>query len=290
VLASSTQQVTSGILATWDTSAVPDGFYDLRLVVTDAFGLTGIASMAVIVDNEFPHVDETAPAIVTAALGGDLFTTNQEMHLYFPPHAFVQDALVTVAFGAALDTLPAGASRVGPAYDLSWSGALRKAATMRLLIPGGPCPDAPGSPFYAVYDSVSAAGWQRLGGTIECGAISLSIDRQGRYAVFHDSGPLVGGRTLAGLAFTPRVLSPSTSNGVGIAFTVGQGAPVTIRVYSRSGRLVREVASERMMNAGENLVRWDGMDRNGGPVADGLYLVTVDALGRTVRQTLAVAK
>ena len=289
-LGSSTRPVTSGTLGGWNTRTVQDGNYDLRLTVTDSLGLLGTAVVTVVVDNVAPFADVTTPAKIVAVNGGDIFTTDAALHLYFPPHAFDQDALVTVSASSA-DTLASAALPVTSGYELSWSGgALRKAATMRLLIPGGPCPEAPGSQFYAVYDSVSAAGWQRLGGTIECGAISLSVDRPGRYAVFRDSGPLVGGRTLAGLAFTPRVFSPSTSNGVGIAFTLGQGAPVTIRVYSRSGRLLREVATERMMNAGENLVRWDGMDRNGGPVADGLYLVTVEALGRTLRQTLAVAR
>jgi flagellar hook assembly protein FlgD len=44
------------------------------------------------------------------------------------------------------------------------------------------------------------------------------------------------------------------------------------------------------MGAGANLVRWDGRDRSGAYVADGIYLVTVEALGETRRNTLAVVK
>ena len=98
---------------------------------------------------------------------------------------------------------------------------------------------------------------------------------------------------MAGLAFTPRVFSPTggfAGNEVGISFTLGRPAPVTVRVYSRSGRLIREVIADQTMNAGANLVRWDGRDRNGGYAADGMYLVTVEALGRTERKTLAVVK
>jgi flagellar hook assembly protein FlgD len=65
---------------------------------------------------------------------------------------------------------------------------------------------------------------------------------------------------------------------------------VTVRVFSRSGRLIREVATGLSLNAGENLIRWDGTDRNGGYVVDGMYLVTVEALGHTETKTLAVVK
>ena len=54
--------------------------------------------------------------------------------------------------------------------------------------------------------------------------------------------------------------------------------------------MMREVVSGQSMNAGANLVRWDGRDRNGGFAVDGLYLVTVEALGRTERKTLAVVR
>jgi len=73
------------------------------------------------------------------------------------------------------------------------------------------------------------------------------------------------------------------------AFLLKWGTPGT-GVYSRSGRLVREVVSGQSMNAGSNLVRWDGRDRNGGFATDGLYQVTVKALGRTERKTLAIVK
>jgi flagellar hook assembly protein FlgD len=64
---------------------------------------------------------------------------------------------------------------------------------------------------------------------------------------------------------------------------------LTVRVYTRPERLVREVVAGQSMNAGANLVRWDGRDRNGGFATDGLYLVTVEALGRTERKSLAVS-
>ena len=65
---------------------------------------------------------------------------------------------------------------------------------------------------------------------------------------------------------------------------------MTVKVYDRAGRLVREVATGQPMGAGANLVRWDGRSTDGSAVEDGLYLVTVEALGGRQTQTLAVVR
>jgi flagellar hook assembly protein FlgD len=98
---------------------------------------------------------------------------------------------------------------------------------------------------------------------------------------------------LSDLSFTPRVFSPHGTFGnsqVGIGFTLGRSAPVTVRVYNRAGRLMREVAAGETLPAGSNLVRWDGRDRDGSIVEDGLYLVTVEALSETRKSPLAVVR
>ena len=98
-IARASSPVTSGVLATWSTASFPDGLYDLRVAATDSLGLTGVvgAQATAQVDNAFPHADVTAPARVVAATGGDIYTTRSEAHFYFPPHAFREDALVTLA-------------------------------------------------------------------------------------------------------------------------------------------------------------------------------------------------
>jgi len=65
---------------------------------------------------------------------------------------------------------------------------------------------------------------------------------------------------------------------------------VTVKVYNRAGRLVGELASRLQMNAGANIVRWDGRDGDDAEVPDGLYLVAIDALGETQVRTLAVVR
>jgi flagellar hook assembly protein FlgD len=75
-----------------------------------------------------------------------------------------------------------------------------------------------------------------------------------------------------------------------VSFVLGRAGAVTVKVYNRAGRLVREVVSGLQMGVGANLVRWDGRDDGGEVVAEGLYLVSVEALGRKQSKTVSVVK
>lgn len=291
IVAQSATPVSSGTLGVWNTSSLPDGVYDLRLSVSDSLGLTGAALVTVIVDNHAPYADQTAPAKVSASAGGNVFTTNSELHLYFPPHAFRNDALIVIAEAAvAPDTLPSGAVRVLPAYEISWiSDPLRKPATLGFSVAGR----VPAAGALTVYTSSDGVSWQRLGGTPEEGAISLLVRDPGLYALFAETAPSQGAATLSAVSFTPRVFSIGggfANDQVAIGFTLGRSAPVTVRIYNRAGRLVREVVSGRVMGPGAGLVRWDGRDRGDVFVADGIYVVTVEALGETRKSTLAIVR
>jgi ligand-binding sensor domain-containing protein len=289
-LAVSSSSVASGPLATWDTSALPDGNYEVRLAVSDTLGLMGTTQVSVIVDNHSPLADVTAPARVSSATGGDIFTTNGELHFYFPPHAFDQDAVVTIGSATAPDTLPSGAVRVQPGYAIAWGvAALKKRATLEFSSAGRSV--APGS--LAIYESGDGSSWRRLGGTSEGGKVSLVVQEAGRYALYAETTVAQGGAVLSELSFTPRAFSPRggfANAQVGIGFTLGRSATVTVRVYNRAGRLMREVVAGETLPPGANLVRWDGRDRDGGVVEDGLYVVTVEALGLTRRNALAVVR
>lgn len=58
--------VTSGPLMNWDTTAITDGDYQLRLVVENSLGMVSTASTAVIIDNNLPAtpVITTAPGVL----------------------------------------------------------------------------------------------------------------------------------------------------------------------------------------------------------------------------------
>jgi hypothetical protein len=297
-LAGLNSPVVEGVLGRWNTVGVPDGAHELRLSVADTLGLTGTAVVAVEVDNEDPWAWETSPVLMQAASGGDVYTTNRETYLYFPPRALARDALVTVAradSSSVPDSLPGGADLVLAGYEISWEGVeLRKPVTLEMQVNESDR-RATGGEVLAFYVLAEGGDWVRLGGTFEdgTGRLSAPIESEGTYAVFSDSGGPGSGGGLSELSFTPRVFSPSGSFAnaeVAISFTLGRSGPVTVRIHNRAGRLVKEVTTGLRMNAGANVVRWDGRDRTGSEAPDGLYIVTVEALGQTQTRSLAVVR
>jgi ligand-binding sensor domain-containing protein len=294
-LLDSTIPVRTGILATWDTHSVPDGTCQLRLSVTDSLGLAGVYSVSVIVDNNAPDVDVTSGATVTREKGGDIYSQNGTAHLYFPPHALARDAAVAVDTlrEADLPSQPDGVGRYELGYSLGWGNVkLDNAAVLELAlpVPGG---DAGVPRHSAIYVLPAGSGWQRIGGTIEGTKIRAPVQEGGRYGIFFENAVPSGAATLTELSTTPRVFSPSggyATEQVSIGFALGRAGPVTVRIYNRAGRLVREVAVSEAMKAGANLVRWDGRDPEGRAVGDGLYLVSIEAFGKRQTTTLAVVR
>ena len=61
-------------------------------------------------------------------------------------------------------------------------------------------------------------------------------------------------------------------------------------MFSRTGRLVKEVLPGVSLGAGENLVRWDGSDETGAPVPGGLYFLSVEAGTSSQTASLAVVR
>jgi hypothetical protein len=74
-----------------------------------------------------------------------------------------------------------------------------------------------------------------------------------------------------------------------IGFALGRETQVTIRVYDAAGRVVHTVASNQLMSAGSHAIRWDGR-ASGGRVANGMYLIRVDAFGQKVTKKFAMVK
>jgi flagellar hook assembly protein FlgD len=92
---------------------------------------------------------------------------------------------------------------------------------------------------------------------------------------------------------TPRVFAPRGGFAdvrVAIRFHLGRPGAATVRVYNRAGRLVRAVAREAPLGSGENLLYWDGRDGEGRIVEDGLYVVSVEAMGETRTEAIAVVR
>lgn len=297
LLSESTTPVTNGLLGGWNTKNVTDGEYELRLSVMDTLGLNGVDVERVVVDNQFPPAERTSPAIVVSEDGGEVFTTDQEVHLYFAPRAFSADALVTIipsGCSSSPEVSGSGNRSILAGYRVSWGDQeLRKPAILNLSLEN--VPEEVPRGMLAIHYSVDCSSWERIGGTpSEDGTrLSTSIRLGGVYVVDLDAGPVGNATTLSTLGFTPRIFSPdraSAAHEVAIDFSLGRRAEVTIKVYNRAGRLVKELVSTETLNAGVNLVRWNGRDLNGLVVPDGLYLVSVEALGHRQTATIAVVR
>ena len=293
---SSTVAVGDTLLARWDTRTADEGDYDLRLAVLDTLGLMGLAQVTVIVDNAAPWADVTTPARVSALSGGDVYTTHQEIHLYFPPRAFREDAVVSVtpADPPPATALPPSAAAVTAGYGIAWSvEPLAKTATLEFALPDSVVLQANATP--AIYMGHGDEGWTRLGGTFDAArrVVSTPVTAPGRYAIVLDAGGGSGTGGIAALELTPRVFSPSggfAGTSAAISFTLARPASTTVTVFNRAGRRVRRVMSDRPLGAGANLVRWDGRNDDGGVVEDGMYLVAIEALGEVRKLPVAVVR
>jgi ligand-binding sensor domain-containing protein len=296
-LAESWSAVSGGPLAAWSTTEWADGDYEIGLAVTDTLGLTGTGIVVVVVDNEAPWAYQTSPARVSPAGGGDVYTSSGDTHLYFPPGGFEREAEVRIedlGESDVPDTLVDGALRAMAGRRISWEGAsLKKPATLELSLKSID-PELLGSDL-ALYVHGPESTWRRLGGTVDKTAkwIAAPMTEPGLYSVFAEGELTAASKALSALSITPRVFSPRggfAARSVSIGFTLGLPGDVTVRIYNRAGRLVSEVVSGEKFGAGANLVQWNGRGRNGEIVDDGVYMVTVEAMGRKSVKPLAVVK
>ncbi len=287
LLNADTLQVHDGRLATWDTTAFPEGLYDVRLVVRDSLGLIGPSLTMVMVDNLAPYADVTSPRRIPAS-GGDVYSTLGEVHIYFPPGALTAGDSVLIVPADASPALPA----VVNAYGIAWQGAaLRKPAILEMtqgdsttMLSGGEI---------EIRRLADDSTWAAVGGTRDAlsGKWSALITSPGTYALIRGSDNTAARTTLSPLSMSPRALSLSGGYGgasIAIGFSLGRPGTASLRVYNRAGHFVRELASGVSLSAGANMIRWDGRDRDGRMVHEGLYLVSVEAMGTVQTRTVAV--
>jgi len=90
--------------------------------------------------------------------------------------------------------------------------------------------------------------------------------------------------TALGLRASPNPFTARTE----LSFVAPPGEPVTVRIYSPAGRLIRRLAPGASGAPGARLAIWDGRDNRGRLVGAGLYLVRAEA-GRRA-ETLRIAR
>ena len=100
--------------------------------------------------------------------------------------------------------------------------------------------------------------------TAKTTAAAGNLPIQGSMAVRIKSG----GPSAVSAFASPNPFNPATS----VKFTLRKGGPVSVRIYSLDGRLVKTLV-EGTATAGSHEVPWDGRDNGGNAVRSGMYFV-----------------
>ena len=280
-----TFRIEDTVIDTWDTQALaePFGRYVLRIQAEDRLGHRS--------EHRVPVTLVSALEEITSRDGGKVASSGDAVSLMVPANGLALDRQVQIVFVQAADlpAPPSDAIATGLAYEVGPNDlAFNKRATLTI---GYGSVDIDGETDLAVF-ALSGTTWSRLGGTVEETAtrISVGIQSSGTYALF-EAPPIAGSAGVSDLACQPRIISPGGNLYPGVtdvSFQLGASAAVDVRIYGVSGNLIREVVLGRRLNAGLNVVQWDGRDRNGQVVKDGLYVVVIEAGGQGARKTVAV--
>jgi len=94
-----------------------------------------------------------------------------------------------------------------------------------------------------------------------------------------------GGGAVEASAY-PNPFNPMTS----IAYSTRINGPVTLKIYSIDGRLVRTLKENEYTTAGTHEVRWNGIDNAGRHVPSGVYFVRTSVHSETSVFKLAITK
>jgi hypothetical protein len=278
----------------FDTRLEADGPWDLRIEVWDRLGLRGEDIITVMLDNQPPFASVTSPVAIDPAVGGLIYTLDGKASLLVGANAFstsVSCTLEVLNDDASGDAPEAGVVPLTPKYRASWGSAqIRKAAILSIGWSPGRS-DGPGVQPAIV--RVDGANREVLGGTLSTdrSRLTTSTDRPGVYEVAVDSLPPTRDGALATLNVMPRVIAAGDAAPLAhIRFRLGAPATVAVRIYSRAGRLMKSVATDLQLAAGENVLTWNGRNDEGDMVPDGAYVVSVKAGGAHMTQVIAVVR
>jgi len=254
--------------------------------------------------NPMAPFEEVIPALIARGQGGVVQSSDGIATLRLSPNvlpeSLSQNPDVQILTELA-DSAPSGPTVISSlVYRITSEPALtlRKPATFSMTIPSGTTSDQ-----LAVFRQ-EGSSWTRIGGTIEQDQVRVSISDFGVYGLFIDSGTGNGGASISNVEFSNRAFSPIAfrTGGPGrrpgapggltsttdLSFDLGASATVRVEIYDRSGQLQRVLEPGRQMNAGRNLLTWNGRDHRDEIVRSGLYIVVIDANGEQTHKTVAV--
>ena len=282
---SETFRIEDAMIDTWDTQTLtePFGRYMLRIQAEDRLGHTS--------EHRVPVTLVFALEDVKSREGGEVASSRGAVSLMVPPNGLVSDGRVQIEFvpTADLPTPPPNATVTGLAYEVGPNNLLfNKRSTLTLSYDSF---DIAGEMNLAVF-LFSGTTWERLGGTVDemAHSISVGIQSSGTYALF-EALSIEGAPGVSDLVCQPRIISPGGGlypSVTDVSFLLHASTTVHVRIYGLSGNLIREVTLGQRLNAGLNVVQWDGRDRNRQVVKDGIYVVVIEAGGQGAKKMVAV--
>ena len=270
----------------WDTETLsePFGDYALRLWAEDNLGHTS--------EHIIPVTVVSALETLKSEEGGVVETSADAVSLYVPPNGLATDAQVQIGLLAS-NEIHAPSTKIkttGIAYRIGPDNLVfKKRSTLTIAYDR--------ANFLDIHEADLAIfsfhkTWVRLGGTVDETAhkIVVGIQLPGVYALFESPADEEEPGVFE-ITCQPRIISPSGGiypAATDITFRLGASSRVSVRIYSTSGNLVREIEKERELKAGWNAVKWNGTNRTGQFARNGIYIVAIDAEGKTANKTVAV--
>ena len=204
-----------------------------------------------------------------------------------PPHRFAGAHLTLTAPGA-----PSAARRQHLAHE--WRPPTPDGHRFELVLRS-----APGTPVQIDAAGLDALGGQRATVINKATGRTYSLNAQTSFTLTPRSeattlGLVVGSASFveeaaeaarpAEVALRPGYPNPFSGQTT-LTYALPEAADVRVTVFDVTGRVVRTL-SRRNQPAGRHRVQWDGTNQAGQPVASGLYLVRLDALGQQHTQKI----
>ena len=114
--------------------------------------------------------------------------------------------------------------------------------------------------------------WQR----VDDGDANGTTDSEQTVVLALEKGEVLGGIEVASAMITPNGDGINDEMAVGFSLMrVGISAPLRVRIYDLSGRLVRPLRQESI-STGRHSVVWTGVDQSGALVPPGIYLLRIE--------------
>lgn len=132
--------------------------------------------------------------------------------------------------------------------------------------------------------STAFSFYQPGGGEVRCGESSIPVFNDGGFLVPDRSGASVAIGALRLRAFPNPFNSTAT-----IAVDIDQATHVLARVFDVEGSLLADLW-DGPLPKGSNLLRWEGVDRAGEPVATGVYFVRAEIPGASYTTKVVLLK